>query len=91
MTTEKKLREIINQIYIRMYKEATPSVDFLKLIRTKEVSEPNWFMRYHLDSDRQVEIIELFCKKNHLTKRESSLVSQAVHLGCSPNSSDKKD
>jgi hypothetical protein len=92
MRTDEWLHEnAIIPIYRRMYKEATPSADFDKLLSSGEANKPGWFMNYKLDMKRQIEIIEEVAVSLHLTKREFVRVQTSVILGCSPASSDFVD
>jgi hypothetical protein len=84
---DKRIIKTIREIYIRMYKEAEPSASFEDLEKQSETMKEGWFEEYYLDMDRQCEIIDEYCKKNKLRKRDCRTVSECVHLGCSPNSS----
>jgi hypothetical protein len=93
MRHEKKIVKTIREIYKQMYKETNPSVNIDDLEKQADNLKRDWYMDYYLDMDRQCEIIDKYCKKNKLTKRDSQIVSECVHVGCgghfgySPNSS----
>jgi hypothetical protein len=85
MLSEKKSTKILIEIYTKMYKEATPSVNFKQIMKSGEGLTENWFKKYYLNLERQNEIIITVCKKYKLTKRDSYKVSCSVHLGYSPS------
>ena len=84
MRTNEKLWEIAMAMYRQMYKEAEPSADIDKLMDSGETQEPNWFMKYYLDQDRQIEIMEEHFNKNKCDKAERKVLSKEMYLGCSP-------
>ena len=87
MKSKAVLWKICEDIYIELFRKATPSLNFrdvLKYIKTGGNCRPNWFLQYHLDEDTQFKIIARHCKKHHLTPREEQLVRVEVTLGCSP-------
>ena len=86
MKSNDKLKEIVFDIYKEMYLEATPSADFESLCSTGVVKQLDWFLNYYLDYNRQVEIIEKYCKKNKLDKYDRAKVMTTIMLGVSPRS-----
>ena len=85
----KKGIEAVFEIYRRQFKEATPSVDFDKLYKEKKTTVPNWFMKYYLPMERQIEIFEEVCEEMKIKGWLKKQVKMEVCLGCSPNSSEK--
>ena len=84
MKRDEALWEICMEIYRILFKEATPSVDFDQLVKSGEAKQDDFFMKYYLGDERQMEIIEDICKEHKLTKNEKSKVKTTVLLGCSP-------
>ncbi len=89
MKSDEQLWEICKEIYRQMFKEANPSADFDKLMMTGESKKDQFFMKYYLSSDRQDEIIEEILKTHKLRNWEKQKIRFEVHLGCSPNTSEK--
>lgn len=73
------------EIYKRMYQESDPPADIFELIDSGETNQPNWFMNYYLNMDRQVEILEEVLKEYKLPKRKKEAFRMAVFLGASPS------
>ena len=84
MKSNKELWQICKEIYRIMFKEASPSADFDKMIKSGETKEDDFFLKYFLKDERQKEIIDGICKEHKLTKREKDKVRTEVLLGCSP-------
>jgi len=72
--------------YTLMYAEAEPPTTLEKLIVSGEGKEKQFFMKYYLDMDRQIEIINEVAKANKLTKYDTKTLRGSVLLGASPNS-----
>ena len=73
--------------YREMYRKSTPKADFDKLIKLGITKKRNWFMKYYLDMDTQLKIINKYIKRcKSLTRNERETISIRVHLGCSPDS-----
>lgn len=89
MKSDKKLWEICKEIYHEMFKNSNPSADFNEIIISGKSKEKDFFMKYYLHIDKQVEIVDDICKKHKITGYDKRKVSTTVHLGCSPNSSEK--
>ena len=89
MRKEATLWKYCVEVYNLMYSESTPSANFDKLWESGKTNEPDWFMKYYLPIERQVEIIDSILKKHRCSKIERNLISSTIHLGCSPNSSEK--
>jgi len=77
--------EIIMEIYRRMFKEAEPSADVDKIIKSGEGKQRNFFMKYYLNQKRQDEIIEEVCKENKKSRSwEINSFKTTCILGSSP-------
>ena len=86
MKTTKRLFEgVVIPIYRQMFKEAEPSADLDKLLKSEVVKEQNWFMNYYLPIERQNEIVEAELARHRLRKFDIDNIKQEVALGCSPN------
>jgi len=84
MKSKETMCKVIDEIYVQLFKEADPSADIYEIAESGEGKKPNWFLKYYLDIDRQVEIVNEICKKYKLNKRETYVVSKNVHLGFAP-------
>ena len=82
--SDKKLWEICMEIYREAYKRSEPSADFDKLIKSGEVKQPHFFMRYFLPDELLQEIVDKHTKG--LSKYDKHQISKEVLLGCSPTS-----
>ena len=80
--------EVVMPIYRRLYKEATPSADFDKLVESGEAKKERFFMNYALGMDRQYEIIKEVInehkKRLRINKRTADRIRTTVMFGCSP-------
>jgi hypothetical protein len=85
---QKKIDKVLLDIYQELYKNAEPSADFSKMMETGEVTEEKFFLKYYLDDDSQMKIINEVLKKHKITdeyyKRK---FLQSIILGSSPTSS----
>jgi len=60
--------QIVLEIYRRMFKEAEPSADIDKIIKSGEGKKRNFFMKYYLNENKQEEIIKEVCEENGIKK-----------------------
>lgn len=74
----KKLKNILLNIYREMYENSTPSADFDEIDKTVE----GFFLDYEIDSKLAQEIVDKHTKK--LRKYDKSKINHNVWLGCSP-------
>lgn len=74
-----------------MYEEAEPSADFDKLLETDEVTKQDWFMKYYLPQERQVEIFDKFIKSKKCSPIEESKVLYEIWFGVAPRGYRKKN
>ena len=91
MKTDEQLWKICKDIYTELYKEAQPSAEFKKLLKSEETKEPNWFYKYYLDDKEIKKIIDKHIKKHKLNGRDKKAVHFEVWLGCSPTSYKEKN
>jgi hypothetical protein len=71
--------ELMQNIYRQLYREATPSADFDRLLQ--DHSGP-FFEEHYLAQDRQDEIIREHCKG--MRRGERRMIEATIALGCSP-------
>lgn len=82
-----KNKEIMMEIYRRMFKEAKPSGNFNKMMKSGETKQEYFFMKYCLQQERQDEIVEEVCKENKIrNKFKIHQFKDSCALGCSPTS-----
>ena len=90
MRSDKRLYEIIMDIWRQAYKEALPSVDLDKLIKDGKTKSSHWYMDYYLPDARYKEIVELHFKRNKVTPMERKHMTFEVYLGAGPSGVKKK-
>jgi hypothetical protein len=89
----KRLQFLIEECYREMYRAATPSADYDKLL--EEASTDEWgrkvidYNSYYLDSEKFEEIANKYKSKMKMYKPEEHAFSLAVYLGSTPTSSKK--
>jgi len=90
---KKKLNnsEIIMEIYRRMYKEAEPSADINKIIKSGERKKPVWFMEYYLPQERQDEITEEALKEFKVPNYKKQEFRNEIWLGSAPRGVEKME
>jgi len=76
---------ICMNIYRQMYKEASPSADFDQLMESGVTAKEDWFMNYYLSTQRQQEIIDIWCNKYKCNSYERKQVEKEIWLGSSPS------
>lgn len=86
MKKERRLLNILKEIYIELFRQAEPSADFNKLIKSGETKKPNFFMIYYMPQSKQDSIIEGIFRRYRLNKLERTIMKGEIDLGCSPNS-----
>lgn len=83
-----KQEKIMWQIYIDLFKEATPSANFEELVENAAVNEMGRkdinFMDYSILKSDYDRIIESNLKGNRLTKLSKQMITNSINLGCSP-------
>lgn len=87
--SEKKLSKAWKEIMIELYKHATPSADFEKLLEEAPLNERGEkvidFNSYEIEEDKMKEIVESVIKKYKITNnRQQSKIYFNVYLGASP-------
>ena len=84
--------EIILDIYRQMYLEATPMVDFDKLMEKADINDLGQkaiaFDNYFLAQERQEQIIKEHLKGKRLTKLKKQMITNSINFGCSPTTKD---
>ena len=81
--------EIVLEIYRRMFKEAEPSGNIDKIIKSGEGKKADWFLKYYLPNDRQDKIIKEVCKENKVLAWKIPKFYTECILGSSPTSQRK--
>jgi len=78
--------EILDRIYFKIFKEATPHTNYGKLKRLAQrgVLQVGWWQKYYLDQDRQDQIVRELCDKYKCSPRETIEFLTTVTLGHSP-------
>lgn len=87
----KNYNNIIIEIYQKIYSEAKPKANFKELMKKGVTTKAEWFMKYNLDNERQVKIIETICKKYKLDERTTRKMRTEILLGCAPNGTDNEN
>ena len=77
-------RDILIEMYRRMYAESIPKGDIDKIISTGEGKMPDFFMAYYLSQERTKEIILEVCKEYNVPKKMWDKFSNTIHLGSAP-------
>lgn len=84
---DKKLSDIVIEVYRELYKNSEPKADFDEMMRAGETKKEEFFMDYYLDVDKQQEIMDEVMGRYKLDKYMKRRISENVNLGCSPNAS----
>lgn len=82
---DRKLWGICIDIYRQSFKEATPSADFDKMVKSGETKKQDFFKNYYLPPARLDEIIAEHIKKNRLDGLDARKIENTIYLGCSPS------
>ena len=89
---KEKLTEAVLEAHRRAYKESTPSIkDFDAFLKQGKAKKPNWFMKYKLNQDRQVQIIEDVAKEFKFKEWEIPALRFNTLLGGFPMSTEQHD
>jgi len=81
----KRKNKIIEEIYQKMFFEATPPIDYNKLVHFKITKIFGWNWYYFLSEKKQSQIIFEICKKYKCTKEErQNIFSIIVEQGNTP-------
>jgi hypothetical protein len=84
------LTAIVMDCYRELYKNATPTANFDKLMAESPTNAKGQidipFMNYGIESDTLDKIVESFINnpKYKMTKREKQEFKTTIYLGCSP-------
>jgi len=90
LRSDEYLWNICMEIYREMYKKATPSADFDKLIERGITKKRDWFRDYYLPLEEQEKVINKYCKKYKCSRIEKEKIRFEVLFGCAPSSYLKK-
>jgi hypothetical protein len=88
MEATKKEEQIFWDIYRDLFKEATPSGDFDKLVEEAPVNSNGQkdigFMNYEITEDLFNQILDRHLKGRRVTKLRKQMIRNTILLGCSP-------
>ena len=88
MVATRKEDQIMWDIYRDLFKEATPSGDFDKLVEDAPINERGQkdigFMNYEISEDLFNQILDRHLKGKRITKLKQRMIRNTVLLGCSP-------
>lgn len=88
MSKEEKLGEILREMYVELYKESTPSVDFEELMANASTNEQGQkvidYMAYEIEKDKFDDIVDNVMSKYKLTKYDKHRLKMSIYLGASP-------
>ena len=84
MFDDKKITEVIEECYRRMYKETEPVGDIDEIKKSGEGKMEGFFMAYYLNQERQYEIMEQVIEEFKVPKIQRKMVINSVVLGASP-------
>ena len=92
----KSLTDVVLDIYRELYKNATPSADFDKLVEQASVDQRGRkvipYMNYYLDKDKYEKIVDKWIKRY---RRRGEAFTNGIkfeaYLGCGPLSSKKAE
>lgn len=88
MKATKKEEQIIWDIYRELYKEATPSADFDKLVEEAPINSEGkkdiGFMNYEIPESTFNEVLEKQFKGRRITKLKQNMIKTTILFGCSP-------
>jgi hypothetical protein len=83
-----KAEKIVLECYTRLFKAASPSADFGKMLENAKTNSNGEktipFMDHGITQKDEEAILDEIAKKYKLTKFEKSIISNTVILGCSP-------
>ena len=78
------LYEVVTECYRLLYSKSIPRIDFDLLVKEGISKQSNFFMRFYLPEEKQVELINSVCNKYNLLQQEREAVFTEVQSGCSP-------
>lgn len=83
--TEEELLEHVNEVMQRLYREASPGMDFKeKLEEGPRDDEIPRYKLHYLDATAQVRIMKDYIDSLRLDKKDRRRVINGLHLGSSP-------
>lgn len=88
-SNEYKLQRIKREILTEMYKKATPSLDYNKVIEDSKNPNSNkfshsFYQNHYLSIEKQKEIIEKHIDEYDLEDFEKTKLRTSIHLGSAP-------
>lgn len=76
--------QIVTDILTEMYSEATPPLDFEKVVNGEIDVDEEWYLHHELDGERQREIVDKHLADHELTDREESGITMTCILDYGP-------
>ena len=91
---QEKIDKILNEIYVRLYKESTPTADFNELVENAVINEFGQkeiaFMDYEITDEALDSIIKKTMKEYRVPKVYRDKFKYTIYLGCSPKTKNIK-
>jgi glucuronate isomerase len=88
MYATKKEEKIMWDIYVDLFKEATPSADFNKLVENAPIDDKGIkdidFMDYEIEESVFDKILDKHLKGRRITKLKQRMFRNTILMGCSP-------
>lgn len=88
MYATKKEEKIMWDIYVDLFKEATPSADFNKLVENAPIDDKGRkdidFMSYEIGEVTFDKILDSHLKGRRITKLKQRMIRNTILMGCSP-------
>jgi len=85
---DKKIEDLMHNIYCELYANSTPYADFQKLIDTAELNDLGQkiipYDKHEIDQDLYDTIVNKHLKESKLPKPRKEAISRGILLGCSP-------
>lgn len=85
---DKKIKDLMHNIYCELYANSTPYADFQKLIDTAELNDLGQkiipYNKHEIDQDLYDIIVNKHLKESKFPKWRKESISRGILLGCSP-------
>jgi len=81
---QEKIDEMILKCYRELFKEAEPSADIDKILKSGEGKFPNFFLAYYLLDTRAIEIIDKIAREYKLDEVMKRKLRTEILLGACP-------
>lgn len=85
---DKKIKDLMHNIYCELYANSTPYADFKKLVNTAELNDLGQkiipYDKHEIDEDLYDKIVNKHLKESKFPKWRKEAISRGILLGCSP-------